>query len=232
MSVTRIADLFAKLMTELGYERFAVRASDLGAGVAKELALAYPDSLIGIHLSGTNPYIVEVPKDLSKAEQQFVADIQSFQMQEFAYAMLQSTKPQTLAYGLNDSPAGLAAWIVEKFRAWSDCDGEVEQRFTKDDLLTNLTIYWATETINSSTRLYYESSHWSPNVGKRAEVPTAIAMFPKDLVPGPREWVEREYNVQHWTQMPRGGHFGEWEPELLAEDICAFFCPLRESSSK
>jgi pimeloyl-ACP methyl ester carboxylesterase len=226
MTVARIAELIFKLMTEeLGYERFAVRGSDMGAGVAKELALTYPDVVIGLHLSGTNPYIGAVPQDLSEAEQQFIAKVQQFQMQEFAYAMLQSTKPQTVAYGLNDSPVGLAAWIIEKFRAWSDCNGDIEKRFSKDELLTNLTLYWATATINSSMRLYYESGHApSPNAGKRVELPTAMAMFPKDMVPGPREWIEREYNIKRWTEMPRGGHFGEWEePELLAEDIHAFF---------
>jgi pimeloyl-ACP methyl ester carboxylesterase len=153
-------------------------------------------------------------------------------MREGAYAMMHGTKPLTLAYGLNDSPAGLAAWIVEKFRAWSDCDGDVEKRFTKDELLTNLTIYWATQTINSSCRLYYETMHIWQNPGKRIELPTAMAMFPKDLVPQPREWTERQYNVQLWTPMPRGGHFPEWEePELLAEDIRSFFRPLRDQIS-
>lgn len=235
MSVFRIGDLFAKLMVEeLGYKRFAVRATDLGTGVAQQLALVYPDSLIGLHLSGANPRASVNPQDLSDVEKKFVADLQGLWMQEGAYAMMHATKPQTLAYGLNDSPVGLAAWIVEKFRAWSDCGGDVEKRFTKDELLTNLTIYWATETINSSCRLYYESTHIPmPNAGKRVELPTAMAMFPKDLAPQPREWTERQYNVVRWTQMPQGGHFGEWEePELLAEDIRAFFRPLRKSSNK
>lgn len=150
-------------------------------------------------------------------------------MQEGAYAMVHLTKPQTLAFGLNDSPAGLAAWIVEKFRSWSDCDGDVEKRFTKDELLTNLTIYWATETISSSCRLYYETMHNLPkNANKRVELPVGMAMFPKDILPSPREWSERQFNVQRWTEMPRGGHFGEMEePELLAADIRAFFRPLR-----
>lgn len=170
-----------------------------------------------------------MPQDLSEAERAFLAEAQRFAMREGAYAMLQSSKPQTPAVGLNDSPAGLAAWLVEKYRAWSDCGGDVETRFTKDELLTNLTVYWATETIGSSMRLYAETARVpSPNVGKRVETPTAMAMLPKDLVHGPREWHEREYNVQRWTELPRGGHFGEWEePELIAEDIRAFFRPLR-----
>ena len=229
MTVAAIADLLIKLMHEsLGYKRFAIRATDIGVGVANELALSYSESVIGLHMSGTNPWIGELPLDLSEAEKKLIEDIKIFQQQEFAYAMLHSTKPQTLAYGLNDSPAGLAAWIVEKFRAWSDCQGNVENRFTKDELLTNLTLYWVTETINSSIRLYYESAHnWSANAGKRVEVPIGVAMFPKDMAPGPREWLERGFNVQHWTDMPKGGHFGEMEePELLAKDIRDFFRTL------
>jgi pimeloyl-ACP methyl ester carboxylesterase len=230
MTVARIAGIIHRLVTEeLGYKSYGVRGSDMGAGVAQQLALTYPDSVIGIHLSGTNPYFGEIPPDLSAAEKTFLAKVEAFRMQEAAYAMVQGTKPQTLAYGLTDSPAGLAAWIIEKFRSWSDCSGDVEKRFTKDELLANLTVYWATGTINSSIRLYYETMHnpW-PNAGKRVEVPTGLAMFPKDLVPGPREWAERQFNVVRWTEMPKGGHFGEMEePELLADDIRAFFRPMR-----
>jgi len=144
--------------------------------------------------------------------------------------MLQFTKPQTPAYALNDSPAGLAAWIVEKFRAWSDCDGDVEQRYTKDELLTNITIYWVTETIGSSFRMYYEpSDDWNGDAGRG--VPTGVAIFPKDIVPAPREFGERFLDVQRWTEMPRGGHFATMEePELLAEDIREFFRRYRVST--
>jgi len=230
MSVGRIADLCAALMAgELGYARYAARGSDLGAGVLQQLALVHPDALIGLHLSGTNPYVGQVPDDLTDAEKQFVANAQQWTMQEMAYAMEHSSKPQTLATGLNDSPAGLAAWLVEKFRRWSDCDGDVEARFSKDELLTNLTIYWATETINSSIRLYYETARHPGNWG-RVEVPTGMLMSPKDMFPTPRAWVERSYNVTRWTEIPRGGHFLEWEePELVVEDIRAFFRPLRHA---
>ena len=231
MSVFRIGDLFARLMTNvLEYKRFAVRATDLGTGAAQQLGFVHSNSIIGLHLSGANPGAsASPPQDLSEAEKKFVADIQNFWSREGAYAMMHATTPQTLAYGLNDSPAGLAAWIVEKFRAWSDCDGDVEKRFTKDELLTNLTIYWATQTINSSIRLYYETMHIWKNSSRRIELPTAMAMFPRDFVPQPREWTERQYNVVRWTPMPRGGHFPEWEePELLAEDIRAFFRSLRD----
>jgi pimeloyl-ACP methyl ester carboxylesterase len=160
MSVRRIAELFAKLAgNELGYKRYAVRASDMGEGVARQLALGQPDSLIGLHLSSANPFVANVPPDLSPAEQRFIKDVERWRNSELGYALEQANKPQTLAYALNDSPAGLAAWIVEKFRTWSDCAGDIEKRFTKDEVLSNLTIYWATETINSSIRLYYENSH-------------------------------------------------------------------------
>lgn len=232
----RIGELFAKLMgEELGYERFAARASDLGAGVTKEIALAHPDRVIGLHHSGTSFFVYAPPPDMTEAEQAFVAEAQQFQMMEGAYASLQSTKPETVAVGLNDSPAGLAAWIVEKFRAWSDCGGDVERRFSKDELLSNLTVYWATETINSSMRFYYESAHvYSPNAGKSVEVPTGMAMLPADIVHGPREWQEREYaDLRSFTELPRGGHFAEYEePALIAEDMRAFFRPLKGSATE
>jgi pimeloyl-ACP methyl ester carboxylesterase len=230
MSASRVAELLHKLMTEeLGYERYATRASDLGAGVSQQLALSYPESLIGLHHNGTNPYLGEVPDDLTEAEQEFVQNAQSWSFQEMAYAMEHSSKPQTLACGLNDSPAGLAAWVVEKFWRWSDTGGDLESRFTKDEILANLTIYWATETIGSSMRLYYETAR-DPGSWDRVEVPTAMMMSPKDMFPTPREWVERSYNVERWTDIDRGGHFLEWEePGLVAEDARAFFRPLREN---
>jgi pimeloyl-ACP methyl ester carboxylesterase len=150
-------------------------------------------------------------------------------MQEGAYAVLQSTRPQTPAYALNDSPAGLAAWIVEKFRAWSDCEGDVEKRFTKDELLTNITIYWVTQTIGSSFRMYYETNRVRPTAASR-DVLAGFAIFPKDIVPAPREFGERAFNGERWTEMPRGGHFAAMEePELLAEDLRDFFRPLRRA---
>jgi pimeloyl-ACP methyl ester carboxylesterase len=233
MGVGRIADLLAKLLTEeLGYERFATRASDLGAGVSQQLALTHAQQLIGIHQSGTNPYVGHIPDNLTRAEQEFVANAERWNQQEMAYAMEHASRPQTLAYSLNDSPAGLAAWIVEKFRAWSDCEGDIEKRFSKDDLLTNLTIYWATQTINSSIRLYYETVR-NPGRWGRVEVPTAMLMSPKDMFPTPREWVERSYHVQRWTEIPSGGHFLEREePERVAEDLRAFFRPFRQTRKK
>jgi pimeloyl-ACP methyl ester carboxylesterase len=227
MSASRVAEILRKLMTEeLGYERYATRASDLGAGVSQQLALAHPGSLLGLHHNGTNPYVGTIPDDLTEAEEAFVQEAQAWGFQEMAYAMEHSSKPQTLAYGLNDSPAGLAAWIIEKVWRWSDNDGDLESRFSRDGLLANLTIYWATQTIGSSIRLYYETVR-DPGSWGRVEVPTGM-MSPKDMFPTPREWVERSYNVKRWTDIDRGGHFLEWEePELVAEDACAFFRPMR-----
>ena len=230
MNVTKMAELFTTLMVEeLGYARFAVRGTDLGAGVSKGIALAHPDVLVGHHTGGTNPFVMQVPDDLTPTEREFVANAQRWSMEEMAYAMLQSSRPQTLAFGLNDSPAGLAAWMVEKFRRWSDCDGDVERVFSKDELLTNLSIYWVTETIGSSVRLYYESVRDQGGWG-RADVPTAMAMPVKDMFPTPRAWAERTSRIDRWTELPRGGHFPEWEvPELIAEDLRAFFRPLRQA---
>ncbi len=224
MNTARIGQLLHRLMTEtLGYERYAIRASDLGAGIMSQIALAQPESIIGLHAGGTNPWIQNVPDDLTPAEQQFVADAQAWNMREMGYAMEQSSKPQTLAYALNDSPAGLAGWILEKFHRWSDHDGSLESRFSRDDLLANLTIYWATETIGSSMRLYYETIA-SPGAWGVADVPTAMLMSPHDLFPTPRSWVERTGRIDRWTEIEEGGHFLEWEiPNLVDADLRAFF---------
>ena len=155
---------------------------------------------------------------------------QAFQAEETGYSQMQGTKPQTIGTVLNDSPVGLAAWIVEKFRTWCDCDGDPESVFTKDELLTNITIYWATQTINSSIRIYYESQRapWQFGRDDGIRVPCAVALFPKDISYPTREWAERSYNVQRWTEMPSGGHFAALEePEMLVEDMRAFFRTLR-----
>lgn len=235
MRSTRAAELLAQLMTEvLGYPRFAAAGGDIGSRVVRLLALAHPESLVGIHLTDIGfPREIAFPPDLlnpSEAEQQFLGSVGRWFMQEGGYALLQSTRPQTLAYALNDSPVGLAAWIVEKFRAWSDCDGNVEARFSKEELLTHVMIYWVTETISSTARLYYEDGRTAPQLkpGQYIEVPAGVAIFPKDLTFPPRELAERFLRVQRWMAMPQGGHFAALEePELLAEDMRAFFRPLR-----
>lgn len=235
MTLTKTAALWASLMTDvLGYPRFAAAGADIGASVTQRLALLYPELLVGIHLTyfGSSSLPPD-QRNLSEAEQRYMETIEQWSQQEGAYALLQSTKPQTLACGLNDSPIGLAAWIVEKFRAWSDCDGEVERRFSKDELLTNVMVYWVTQTIHSSIRTYYENAHTpSPlKPGQRISVPAGLALFPQEINLPPREWVERILHVQRWMSMPRGGHFAALEePELLAGELRAFFRPLRPAT--
>ncbi len=233
----RVDSLWRKLMQEvLGYQRFGAHGVDVGARVTSALGRFHGDAVVGIHIGSVDlDWSDPLPNDaeLSDAERDYLERVRRWEKEDGAYAEIQGTYPQTLAYGLNDSPAGLAAWIVEKFRAWSDCNGELESRFTKDELLTNITIYWVTETINASMRRYYESRHnTTPDplkLGERVETPTGIAMFPgeKDLVV-PREWAQRHYNITRWTDMKRGGHFPAIEePQLLVEDIRAFFRGLR-----
>ena len=225
MTIFQVAELFQLLMTEkLGYQTFMIRGSDIGAGVAKEWAISHPANVLGLHLSGSNPYTFEVPQNLSDAEKKFLQKAQQFMNSEGAYAMLQSSKPQTLAYSLNDSPVGLAAWIIEKFKAWSDNNGNVESKFSKDELLTNICIYWFTQTIGSSMRSYYENAHvFSPNADKKVKVPVAFLMLEKDIAVAPREWEARTYNITRWNTHASGGHFGEWEePHVVARDIISF----------
>ena len=234
IGTSKIADLWARLMTEgLGYQRFGAHGSDWGGVISSRLGFAHPDQMIGVHVtsvSGASPYLDAGARGLSERELAMLEDRDSWQQAEGGYTHIQGTKPQTLSYGLNDSPAGLAAWIVEKFRTWSDCQGDVERRFTKDELLTNVTIYWVTQTIYSSFYVYYEHFHhpWSFKEGEGVRVPCAVVLFQQENSFPPREWGERSYNVQRWTEMPRGGHFPALEePDLLVEDIRAFFRPLR-----
>lgn len=231
-----VAELWAKLMTQvLGYKKYTAAGGDLGSGVTKCLALKYADVVTAIHLTDVGyPTGQEDFSSMSEAEQQFAGFIQHWLFTEGAYIMIQSTKPQTLGYGLNDSPVGLASWIVEKFYAWSDCKGDIENRFTKDELLTNIMIYWITETINSSIRMYSENTRatYPQNASTaklvRSQVPAAVASFPADA-PFPREWAERNVNLKRWTKMPRGGHFAALEePELFVSDLREFFRNFRQ----
>jgi microsomal epoxide hydrolase len=234
MDVKRIAEIESKLMARLGYERYGAQGGDWGAVVSSLMGLVDPAHCAGIHMNmvvAGPPKGVENPAEgLSPQELGALADMGRFQEQETGYQRIQGTKPQTLGYGLNDSPAGLAAWIVEKFRTWSDCDGDVESRFTRDELLTNITIYWATQTIASSVRLYCETvraGRFGPG-DERIEVPTGAAIFPKELYRPPRSWAEARYNIQHWTEMPSGGHFAALEePEALVKDLRTFFRKVR-----
>jgi pimeloyl-ACP methyl ester carboxylesterase len=227
----RVDNLWHKLMTDvLGYPRFVGHGTDVGARVTSALGRFHGDDVSAIHIASVDlDWPEPLPDDLSPAERDYIKRVELWEKRDGAYGEIQSTRPQTLAYGLNDSPAGLAAWIVEKYREWSDCNGDIESRFSRDELLTNITIYWVTQTINSSIRRYYEARHNPyPNPlkpGERIETPTGVAMFPgeKDLLV-PRKFAERCYNIQGWTDMPRGGHFPALEePILLVEDIQAFF---------
>jgi pimeloyl-ACP methyl ester carboxylesterase len=231
-NIQAIAETFDKLVTEvLGYKRYCAQGGDWGSAITSRLGEVHGDHLYGIHL---NLIFVgghtRSKGDLSQEEKVFLADMDHFRREETGYQGIQGTKPQTLAYGLNDSPAGLAAWITEKFRTWTDCGGDLESRVTKDQLLSNIMIYWVGQSINSSTRLYYEARHhpWRPDPEKRVETPTAAAIFPGEILKPPRQWAEAAFNIQHWTVMPRGGHFAAMEePELLANDIRDFFGGLK-----
>jgi len=230
--VTEIADAFATLMTDvLGYRRFAAQGGDWGGFITSRLGIAYPERLAGIHVNLLSlRRDLPRPKDPTPEERTYLDDLGAWLREETGYQWIQGTKPQTLAFGLTDSPAGLAAWIVEKFRAWSDCGGDVERRFTKDELLTNITLYWVTGAINSSFWPYYARYHapWPIGDGQRVEVPTAYAAFPKEIVRPPRSWAERVYNIRRWTVMPSGGHFAALEePQALVDDLRAFFRDLR-----
>lgn len=236
MHAERIASIWAELMTGvLGYERFAAHGSDIGASVTSLLGLLVPERLFGIHLtsvtgSSIERWLGDGASPLSDAEMRFCADHERWKEAEGGYSHLQRTKPQSLAHALTDSPVGLAAWIVEKYRAWSDCDGDIQRRFTIDELLTTITLYWVTETIGPSMRLYYEGRKHPRRLrpGERVEVPCGVALFPKDITHPPLEWGERAYRITRWTEMPRGGHFpAHEEPELLADDIATFFRSMR-----
>ena len=234
MQVQQVADLWARLMTEnLGYARFGAQGGDIGAGVTSRLGYAHADKMIGVHLTSITrptPYLGPGSHPLTAAEQAHSEQRERWQQSEGGYSHIQGTKPQTLSYGLNDSPAGLAAWIVEKYRTWSDCGGDVESRYTKDELLTTVTLYWVTETIGSSVRMYKEnqSSVWEMAAGEKVATPAGMAMFPQEIARPPREWAERSYDVRRWSEMPRGGHFAALEePELLAQEVRAFFRSLR-----
>ena len=230
-SVDRVADVMAQLMARLGYERYGAQGGDWGSGVATWLGARDKERVAGIHINmvgGGPPAGMEDPeKGIPQWELKRWRERAAWWAGENAYGNIQGTKPLTLAYGLNDSPVGLAAWIVEKFRAWSDCGGDVESRFTKDQLLTNVMIYWVTATMPSAVRLYYESRRNQP---KRPgiETPTAVAVFPGEIFFSPRKWVEARYNVRQWTEMPRGGHFAAMEePELFVADVRKFFRTVR-----
>jgi epoxide hydrolase len=225
--VPRIARAFIELMRRLEYGRYGAQGGDWGAQVATRIGALDPAHCAAIHL---NMPIADRPPGevaLTDDDQADLAAMQRFGREESGYALEQGTKPQTLGVALGDSPAGLLAWIVEKFRTWSDCDGNPESVFTRDQLITNVMIYWVTQTITSSTRLYWEHAK-SAEASQYVGVPTGVARYPKEVVRYPRSWVERAYNVTHWADMPRGGHFAAMEqPALFVDDVQRFFATVR-----
>jgi len=232
-SVEQIADCFASLMTDvLGFKRFVAQGGDWGGFVASRLGYSYPEQVAGIHLN-----LLALPRDAAmlpnqtQEEKAYLNQMKQWLKEETAYQWIQGTKPQTLAFGLADSPVGLAAWIIEKFRSWSDCGSNVESVFTKDELLTNIMLYWVTGAIGSSFWPYYARMHgaWPIPQGGRINVPTGYIEFPKEMLRPPRSAAERRYNIQGWTKMDKGGHFAALEqPEALVREIRAFFKPLRD----
>lgn len=239
MDSKAIAALFAELVTkELGYDKFIAHGGDWGGSISEQLALYHPKHLIGVHLTDLPfGHTLEEPEEPSTDEKKFFQEIQQWQQTEGAYSMIQSTKPQSLAYGLNDSPAGLAGWLIEKFYAWSDNSGDLDSVFSKDELLTNLTIYWGTQTIDSAIRIYQEeiqaimAAKYNPLIklnpfdktGQKASVPAGFSFFPKDISHAPKELVERFYNITYWNKLSKGGHFAAMEqPQLLNEELRKF----------
>ena len=228
----RIAGVLAKLMARLGYTRYGVQGGDWGSTVSRFAALNDASHVVGLHsnfcLAGPPAGAVNPIDGVPQAEVERQRARNAFMENERGYFQEQSTKPQTIGYGLDDSPAGLAAWIVEKFKTWSDSDGDVEKKFTKDELLTNITLYWVTQSGTSSARIYYENARAGGQPARRVTVPTGCAVFPKEISFAPRRWVEGQYNLTRWTEMPRGGHFAAMEePGLLVDDVRAFFRTLR-----
>lgn len=229
--------LFHDLMTQvLGYDRYGAHGGDVGAVVCDQLCSDHAEAVVGVHFANV-PMArgAGAAENLTDAERKFLAQVQEFQKMGAGYMHLQGTKPWTPASALNDSPGGLAAWIVEKMYAWSDCNGDLERCYTKDEILTNVMLYWVTQSIGTSFLSYRDfmkpqntTSPTAVTANPKSTAPAGFAVFPKDIATPPREWAERFYDVRHWSKMPSGGHFTAWEePELFAADIRAFFRPLR-----
>ncbi|MEI7949605.1 MAG: epoxide hydrolase family protein [Gammaproteobacteria bacterium] len=229
MALSALAGLMSKLMKDvLGYQRYGVRGGDIGGAIIDQMTRFYPEQILGAHLTqiivaGAIP----VPPDATAAEIAFIEKCMTLAESEFAYARLHASKPQTLAYGLTDSPAGLAGWVVEKYRSWGDTKGQLESRFEKDFLITTLMTYWLSSNIGPSVRTYYEMVRNRGSMTK-SEVPVAFLMSLTDLFPpAPREWAERSHNVVRFNTAASGGHFLEWEePMLVARDMQEFFGKL------
>lgn len=228
VDTARIADLWKTLMVDrLGYTRFGAQGGDWGAAIQTDLGNRHAEHLVGLHFNMLTPPVD--PESLTPEQRQWWTEVQAYRDEEWGYVHLQRTKPQTPSFALNDSPAGLAAWIVEKWRRWSDCDGDPESIYTKDELLTTVMIYWVTETIGSSMRLYRETFGRTSGPGRYEvqDVPVGVAAFNEVNRP-PRALCEPFFDLHRFTVMERGGHFPAMEvPEALVEEVRAFYRPLR-----
>jgi pimeloyl-ACP methyl ester carboxylesterase len=226
--VDKIAQVWDTLMVRLGYDRYGAQGGDWGAAVTTQIG-RNRGHCIAIHL---NMPIARPPAgsgggDLTEDEQQALAAFAEHRKWGTGYSKQQSTRPQTLGYGLVDSPVGQLAWVVEKFWAWTDCDGQPENVLSRDELLDNVMLYWVTGSGASSARLYWESFNRFVTDG-RVDLPTGVAAFPKEILRTPRRWCEAAYNITRWSTMPRGGHFAAFEqPELFVDDVRAFFATVR-----
>ncbi len=227
-----VAELWHKLMLTLGYKKYGAQGGDIGSGISTRLAMKYPNHLIGLHLNYVSDSFKPFLNDNTPSNNNVIAyqdALENWASKEGGYAYIQSTKPITLAYGLNDSPIGLCAWILEKFNSWSDTNGHLENTFSKDHILANITLYWITESIHSSVRIYNENSKNPMEFGPNdfVSTPVAYANFPKEISTPPREYMAKGYNIVQWTNMPKGGHFAAMEaPQLLANDIIKFYQSL------
>lgn len=226
-----IAEVFAELMSDvLGFPRFAAQGGDWGSFITSRLGYRYPDRLLGIHMNlmplRRDPKAVADP---TPEEARYLEELSHWMKEETGYQWIQGTRPQTLAFAMTDSPAGLAAWIVEKFRAWSDCGGDVESVLSKDEMLADIALYWFTGAIGSSFWPYYARLHGPWPIPDGITVPTGYCEFPREILRPPRSLAERTFaNIRRWTVMPRGGHFAAMEqPEALAREVTEFFRPLR-----
>ncbi len=227
-NVERIADAWDVLMARLGYDRYGAQGGDWGSSVTGRIAVRHPDHCVGIHLN----MVVALPgpddmTDLTEREQAALAGFQHYQDWDSGYSKQQSTRPQTVGYGLVDSPAGQAGWILEKFWAWTDCDGHPENALTRDELLDNLMLYWLPGAGASSARIYWES--FGTFRGDPVDVPTGVAMFPKEIFRPTRTWAEKQYrDIRQWNELDKGGHFAAFEqPEVFVDEVRSFFRQVR-----
>jgi epoxide hydrolase len=234
--VERIADAWAELMDRLGYDRYGAQGSDWGTSVSSLLGRRHAERVLGIHLMPPlAPPDPDTFDDLTEAERAALADLERAAEWDSGYSLEHSTRPQTIGYSITDSPAGLCAWLVDKFHAWTDCDGHPENAVTRDELLDNLMLYWLPRTGASSARLYWESirqvNDWISGEGalEPIDVPTGCSIFPKEIQRPSRRWAERRFpDIRHWNELDRGGHFAAFEqPELFVDEVRTFFGQLR-----